>query len=180
MNITLTTRTKLIITSTTTLIMLGLLLLEHSRGGVNSYHPLGNEDLPKISNWLSLLMIPVFSWLTLSSLQKRNRIENNTQKPISKSQFYAFIGAVLFGVLTTIEFYSELGISKHLLFFTIVLAFFVPIYRAEYYFGYVLGMIYGFGGVLPILFGGTFIIIYLIEYKLIRSGFLILFNRFKS
>ncbi|NAY92178.1 hypothetical protein GTQ34_09625 [Muricauda sp. JGD-17] len=180
MNIILNTRTKLILTATATLFMLGMLLLEHSKGGVNSYHPLGNKDLPKISNWLSLLMIPVFSWLTLSSLQKRNRSENNKQKPISKSQFYSFMGAVLFGILTTIAFYGQLGINSYLLVLTFVLALFIPIYRAEYYLGYVLGMIYGFGGVLPILFGGVSIIIYLIEYKLIRRGLLFVFNKLKS
>ena len=180
MNIILNSRNKLIFITIATLLMLGMLLLEHSKGGVNSYHPLGNKDLPKISNWLGLLMIPVFSWFAISNLQKRNKNEDNKQKPVSKSQLYGFIGGVLFGIVTTIVYYAQLGINSHLLLLIIVLALFVPIYRAEYYLGYVLGMIYGFGGVLPILFGGVSIIVYLLVYKLIRQSFLLILNRFNS
>ncbi|WP_293294665.1 hypothetical protein [Allomuricauda sp.] len=180
MNIVLKLRTKLILTAAATLLMSIMLLLEYLRGGINSYHPLGNKDLPMISNWLGLLTIPLFSWLSLSNLQMRNKGENNKQKPISKSQFYGFIGGVLFGIITTIFFYAKLGLNSHLLIASFVLALFLPIYRAEYYFGYVIGMIYGFGGVLPILFGGVSILIYFVEYKLIRRGVLFILKKIKS
>ena len=130
MNIVLKLRTKLILTAAATLLMSIMLLLEYLRGGINSYHPLGNKDLPMISNWLGLLTIPLFSWLSLSNLQMRNKGENNKQKPISKSQFYGFIGGVLFGIITTIFFYAKLGLNSHLLIASFVLALFLPIYRA--------------------------------------------------
>lgn len=180
MNITLNLRTKLILTAGTTLLMSVMLLLEYLRGGINSYHPLGIKDLPMISNWLGLVAIPLFSWLSLSNLQMRNKGENNKQKPISKSQFYGFISGVLFGIITTVFFYAKLGLNSHLLLVTFILALFIPIYRAEYYFGYVMGMVYGFGGVLPILFGGVSIVIYFIEYKLIRKGVMFILNKIKS
>src|SRR6056297_2755222 len=102
MNIILNLRTKLILTAAATLLMSIMLLLEYLRGGINSYHPLGNKDLPMISNWLGLLAIPLFSWFALSSLQMRNKGENNKQKLISKSQFYGFVSGVLFGIRSNI------------------------------------------------------------------------------
>lgn len=179
MNITLNSKTKLILTAVITFLILGMLLLEHFRGGVISHHLLANEDLPKISNWWGILTIPVISWFSLSNLQKRNLRNKNEQTPISKSQLYGFIGAFLFGIIMTILFYSSLEIHKYLLLFTFTLALFIPIYRPEYYLGFILSMAYGFGGVLPVIFGFFLIVIYAIEYNLIRRGFLYILSRIK-
>lgn len=155
MSTALNARTKLISTTIITFLILGMLLSEHFRGGVVSHHLLDNKNLPKVSNWWGILVIPVISWFTLSRIQKGNISINNTQKPISKSksQIYGFIGAFLFGVVLTILFYSSLGIHNYLLLLTFALALFVPIYKTEYYLGFILSMSYGFGGILPVIFG---------------------------
>lgn len=154
-------------------------MLEHFRGGVVSHHLLANEDLPKISNWWGVLTVPVISWFILSIIQKRNISMDNERLPISKSQLYGFIAAFLFGIIITIFFYSSLEIHKYLLLLTFALALFIPIYKPAYYLGFILSMTYGFGGILPVIFGGFLIVVYTIEYKFIRKGFLFILNRIK-
>ena len=180
MNIILNSKTKQILTAIITFFILGILLLEHFRDGVVSHHLFGNENLPKISNWWGVLTIPVISWFTLSVLQKSNAINDNEQTPISKSQLYGFIGAFLFGIVMTIVFYSSLEIHNYLLLLTFILALFMPIYRPQYYLGLILSMAYGFGGILPVIFGLFLVLIYVIEYKFIRKGFLFALNKIKS
>jgi len=179
MNIILNSRIKLILTAIITFLILGILLIEHFHGGVISHHLLHNKNLPKISNWWGALIIPVISWLTLSLIQKENLSNNKTQKQISKSQIYGFIGGFLFGVVMTISFYSQSEIHNYLLLLNFAFALFVPIYKPEYYLGFILSMAYGFGGILPVIFGLVLIAIYAIEYRLIRKGILYILNKVK-
>jgi hypothetical protein len=180
MNIILNTQTKLFITSAIILFVLGILFLEHFRGGVVSHHLLSNENLPKISNWWGLLIIPIVSWLVLTHLQKKTLKEKNELTPVSKSQLNGFIGAFLFGIVMTILFYSPWKIHNYLLLLTFIVAVFLPIYKGEYYLGFILSMAYGFGGILPVLFGLILIIIYAVEYMLIRKGIRFVIDRGKS
>lgn len=169
-------KTKIITTIVIAFLVLAMLLLEHFRGGVISHHLFDNENLPKISNWWGLLIIPTISWFALSLIQKDNIINKDTQKPISKSQIYGFIAGFLFGVVMTLLFYSSLGIHNYLLMLTFAIALFIPIYKPEYYLGFILSMSYGFGGILPVLFGLFLVAIYAIEYILIRKGVLYIIN----
>jgi hypothetical protein len=52
------------------------------------------------------------------------------------------------------------------------LALFIPIYRAEYLLGFVLGMTYIFGPILPIGMGVVLMILFAVTYKYIRPGIL--------
>nr|WP_293294661.1 TlpA disulfide reductase family protein [Allomuricauda sp.] len=174
MNIILNAKTKLFIISAIILFILAILLLEHSRGGVVSHHLLANENLPKISNWWGLLTIPIISWFILLIIQRGGT--NNQQKRVSKTQVYGFISSFLFGIVLTILFYSRLGFHNYILLLSFALALFIPIYKTEYYLGFILSMAYGFGGILPVVFGLVLIAIYALEYKLIRNGFLFLKN----
>ncbi len=179
MNFILNSKTKGILTAIITFLILIMLLLEHFRGGVVSHHLLANENLPKISNWWGILTIPVISWFTFSNLQKRNISKDNGQEPILKSQLYGFIGAFIFGIIMTILFYSSLEIHNYLLLLTFALALFIPIYKPEYYLGFILSMAYGFGGILPVIFGFILIVVYAIEYNLIRKGFLFVLSKMR-
>ena len=62
---------------------------------------------------------------------------------------------------------------------TFVLALFIPLYRPQYFLGFILSMTYGFGGVLPVIFGLILVPIYWIEYRYIRKVFLIILNKVK-
>lgn len=177
MNIILTGRTKIIATSIATVFVLGILLLEHFQGGVVAHHLFANKDMPKVSNWWGVLVIPLMTYLSLSLLQKRLTNSDNKQKAISKQEYSGFLGAVIFGIAITILFFSAPTLPGYLVLMTFALAFFKPLYRPEYFLGFILSMTYGFGGVLPVLFGLIFVIIYLIEYRLIRQGILLIWKK---
>lgn len=176
MKITLNTKTKLILIFIITIFIFGILLVEHLHGGVASHHVLGNKDLPEISNWWGALTIPIISWFILLIIQRKNT-DNNQQDLVSKSQINGFLGAFLFGIILTIVFYSSLEIHNYLLLLTFVLALFIPLYKPQFYLGFILSMAYGFGGLLPLLFGIVLLGIYAFEYLVMRQGLLIIYNK---
>ena len=55
-----------------------------------------------------------------------------------------------------------------------LIALVVPIYRAEYLLGFVLGMAYTFGGVLPSVVGSILALVALLIHRYIRTGLLFL------
>lgn len=179
MKVNLNSRTKILITTIVTVFVLGLLLLEHLQGGVISHHLLARKDMPKISNWWGILTVPLITWVLLTLIQKRHVRSANDQKSVYKEEVYGFIGAFIFGVIITILFYNAPELPGYLLLMTFVLALFMPIYRPEYYLGFILSMTYGFGGILPVLFGLVLIAVYMIEYRYIRKGLLFILNNIK-
>lgn len=113
------------------------LIFEHVTGGVLNHHILADPDLPAISNWYGLLTLPLVGLATGYRLQRPNS---------------AFLGALVYGAVLAISF--ELGASMltNIAFFGLIacaLAF--PIYRAEYVLGFMMGMTFTFGGVLPLI-----------------------------
>lgn len=118
------------------------LVFEHVTGGVQSHHILADPDLPAISNWFGLLTLPLVGLATGYRLQHPNT---------------AFLGALVYGAVLAISF--ELGASMltNIAFFGLIacaLAF--PIYRAEYILGFMMGMTFTFGGVLPLIISLVF------------------------
>ena len=158
--------------------VLSLLLWEHLQGGIVSHHLLARKDMPKISNWWGVLVVPIMTWILLS-LIKKNLKSSNDQKSVSNKEIYGFIGAFIFGATMTILFYNAPELPGYFMLMTFVLALFIPIYRHEYYLGFILSMTYGFGGVLPVLFGLVLIPVYWIEYRFVRKGFLYVLQKIR-
>lgn len=177
MNVILNSRTKIVITTVVTIFVLSLLLLEYFQGGVSSHHLLARRDLPAISNWWGILVVPLTSWVLLTLIQKMSDSSVNDQKTLSKQEFQGFIYASIFGVILTILFYNAPELPGYFMLMTFVLALFIPIYRPEFCLGFILSMSYGFGGILPVIFGLILFPIYMIEYRYIRKAFLFLINK---
>ena len=154
-----------------------LLIWDHFHGGVPSHHLLQQKDLPKFSNWLGGILIPALTWFLLYRIQRR--ISNkSTVFNFSVNIIYAFIGALSFGILLSVFFtlnYTE--IPFYLIVTLLLLAFFLPIYRAECFLGFVIGMTFTFGGVLPILIISILSLIGALLYLIIRPGILFLISR---
>ena len=177
MRVILNSRTKIRITTIVTVFVLGLLLWEHLHGGVVSHHLLARKDMPKISNWWGILIVPLITWVLLTLIQKRQIRSAKDQITVSEQGIYGFIGAFIFGVTVTILFYNAPELPGYFMLMTFVLALFIPIYRPEYYLGFILSMTYGFGGILAVLFGLVLIPVYMIEYRYIRKAFLFILNK---
>ncbi|WP_299009750.1 hypothetical protein [uncultured Shewanella sp.] len=141
----------------------GLLLWQHSNGGVPSHHLLHRSDLPAISNWWGGILLPVLSWLLIGMTHKREE----GSYPLSVK--LGFIGGLLYGIVLSVSFVNGLEqVASLMAPSLLVIALFLPIYHSEYYLGFVIGMSTTFGVVLPIGFALVVVILAYIIYKFIR------------
>lgn len=150
----------------------GLLLWNHHNGGVPSHHILADKDLPEISNWWGGLLLPLLSCFLLYRIKKRvviNKDQTLLKANIPVNIIYGFLAALIFGILLSVFFtlgYSE--ISGCMLIGVFVLALFFPIYKSECILGFVIGMTFTFGAVLPTIIGSLLALIGAFLYLCIR------------
>ncbi|WP_019466870.1 hypothetical protein [Dyella japonica] len=146
------------------------LVWQHLHGGVASHHLLARADLPAISNGWGGLILPWVTWFLIG------RVHRRVTSPAGMSMRYAvagFISALCFGALLSIFFTLGNDQVTGLMFESLFLiALVAPIYRAEYLLGFVLGMAYTFGGVLPSIIGSVMALITLVIHRYIRAGLL--------
>ena len=166
---TLTLKNRALITAMYFIIVLLAILWEYFNGGVIEHHILHDDSMPAITNWWGLFTIPLATWLSLVVLKNRTTL--------SRKEWHGFLGGLLFGTMITVLFYTLPDHTGNLLLLTFGLALFLPLGTAEYYLGFFLSMVFGFGGVLPVVFGLVIITIYGIEYYLIRNTFLKILNK---
>lgn len=158
-----------------------LLSWNYFHGGVPSHHILANKDLPKISNGWGGLLLPFLTWFLLYRVHRRIFRHSSGNADKSKSQqyfFYGLTGSLLFGILLATFFtfgYSD--ITGKMVLGLFPLALFLPIYRAECLLGFVMGMTYTFGAVLPTGFGALLVLICAILYLYIRPGIIYISSR---
>jgi hypothetical protein len=130
---------------------------EHFHGGVQTHHFLRRTDLPAISNGWGLVLLPVLTWFLTGRTQKRMAAFADAQQRISKQTVrvvVGFVGALLLGSLLSISFaLGDENVSFVLLLGTLLLGLLLPIYRAECVLGFVLGMTFTFGPVIPTVIG---------------------------
>lgn len=158
-----------------------LLIWNYYHDGVASHHLLHQEDLPKISDWWSGLLIPLLTMFLTYRTQKR--IEHNVGHNLKNKKFvvnilYSFFFALLYGILLSLLFsqgYSK--ITGYLFNGIFLIALFFPIYRAECLLGFVLGMTFTFGAVISTAAGIIFVIIGLILYLYVRTGLIFVFKK---
>ena len=148
------------------LVILALILREYFSGGVITHHLLAEEDLPGISNWWGLLTVTTLALITLWSVDRRFQKHPETRE---KCILRAFFGALLFGIAMGLLWeFSLVDILSKAIWLPLLLAFFFPVYLPEYLLGFVVGMAYTFGGILPIMIGLILVIGAFIIYHLTR------------
>ena len=154
-----------------------LLLWNHFNGGIPRHHILADENLPQISNAWGAVLIPVLVWLTSKRVEVRENLRNKSVKDIPRKVIVKFLAGLLFG--TGIALFFTLGVSaipKILILLILITSLFSPIYRAESLLGFVLGMTYTFGAVLPTGVGAILCLIGFLIYNLIRPALLMMIN----
>ena len=131
---------------------------EHFHGGVRIHHFLARSDMPAISNWWGLLVLPVLAWFATGRLQKRIALnsDGDAASKLPVNAVAGFAGALLFGILLSLSFTrGEETIAAYLFECILLLALLLQVYRAECVLGFVLGMTFTFGAMLPTFIGSV-------------------------
>ena len=161
-----------------------LLIWDYYHGGVPSHHIMQQEHLPAISNWWGVLLLPFLTLFLTYRVQKRLAIEKNSntiQLKFSVSYIYSFLSAIIFGIILSV--FITLGYSNlagYTVYALLPLALFFPIYRAEYFLGFVIGMTYTVGAVLPTIVGTVFSIVGILLYRYVRPGIIFIIRNIFS
>jgi hypothetical protein len=170
-------------TGIVTLAIWSLLVWNYFHGGVPSHNILARKDLPEISNWWGAVILPLLTWFLLTRIQKRVVPAKDEQVPAITASFpmsivYAFGGALLFGILLSVFFsLHHTDIPGYMLQGLFLLALFLPLYRAEYLLGFVIGMTYTFGAVLPTGVGSILALICAVIYLYLRRAILFVVSK---
>lgn len=122
---------------------------EALHGGIVSHHLLQRSDLPGLSNAWGLLVLPALAAWAAGRLP---RPRAGGWRPVA----VGFALPLLLGAALSLAFSLQLQALTELLFFALLLlALLLPAHRPESLLGFVLGMSWTFGAVLPLLIGGV-------------------------
>ncbi len=176
MNEKLLVKQKVIFTAIVSLVLWLLLIFDHFNGGVSSHHILNKKELPEISNWWGGILLPILTWFLLSRVDKR--LKKNNKSNLPKSVYYGFGASLSFGIALSAFFsFGYSNISGIMIQSVLLMALFYPIYQAECLLGFVLGMTFTFGAVLPTGIGAILALISTFLYLFIRPHVLFLFSK---
>lgn len=131
------------------------LAFEHFNGGVKTHHLLASGDFPGFSNWLGLAILPL---LGMAVFLRVRRLQQESATPgIPASLLIGLFGSLFYGAVFATSFH--LGASETFLLVLVGLllpvAIALPVYRAEYIIGFVVGMTAVFGPVIPLFLALT-------------------------
>ena len=164
--------------------MFSFLFWEHFHGGVTTHYILHQKDLPSISNWWGGILLPVLTWFLLSRIEKRLDKENSQTEQSNTALnkvFWIFLTGLVFGLLLSISFtYEYKPFLDNVLYIIIVLSFIIPVFYSEFILGFILGMTYTFGAIIPTVFILIIAVVGLVAYRIIRPIILSLVTRIGS
>jgi MFS family permease len=166
---------RILITSIVTMLIFGLLLWTYSHGGVPSHYILQRKDLPEISNWWGGLLLPILTWFLLGRIKKRLE-KQPSETPARKSEIpkviRLFLIGLAFSILVAVSFtYDYQPFLENVPLILFAISMLIPIYYAEFILGFVLGMTYTFGAVIPTAFVVIVAIVGFLIFQFVRLLF---------
>jgi hypothetical protein len=171
----------LAIVATVSVGILALLIWEYFHGGVPSHSFMARKDMPSISNWWGGLLLPLLTYFSLYRLQKRLFLTDESTVVSPKqlqSVLFLFITGLLYAGAMAYCFVTDKedinGILFQGLFF---LALIFPLYRAEFFLGFVIGLTYTFGAILPTFIASVFVGISFMAHKYVYPFVLKIFRK---
>ena len=172
-------RVRIYLTVAVLLAEIGHLAWEHFHGGIASHHFLNRADMPAVSNAWGLLLLPAISWF-LGGIALRRSIATAAAATINapggqaeaaglaRGVFVGFFAGLLFGASLAATF--SLGyrdVTSILFFGMLLLALVFRVYRAECVLGFVLGMTFTFGAILPALVASVTAVISAVAHRVL-------------
>lgn len=144
------------------------MLWQYFHVGIPSHHFLADESMPKVSNAWGALTIPITTVFLFFRMGKRLFAQSDSI-PFPMPSLMGFVGALLLGFALGMSLlYGWTVFLDNVPFLIFGLALFFPTYRSEYFLGFVLGLTYFIGGVLPVVVGAVFLVVSAVIYLLIR------------
>lgn len=124
---------------------------EHLHGGIVSHHLLNDPTLPALWNGWGIVVLPVLAWIASSRAFQRTEGAWRLHRPFA----LRLMSALLAGLALSMAFsFGREDIAGMVLVGLLLSALVVRAYRIEYLLGFVLGMAFTFGALLPTLIGG--------------------------
>lgn len=172
-------RIRIYLTVAVLLAEIGHLAWEHFHGGIASHHFLNRADMPAVSNGWGLLLLPAISWF-LGGIALRRSMATAAAVTINapggqaeaaglaRGVFVGFFAELLFGASLAATF--SLGyqdVTSILFFGMLLLALVFRVYRAECVLGFVLGMTFTFGAILPALVASVTAVISAVAHRVL-------------
>lgn len=150
-------------TGTVTVAIWSLIAWDYYHGGIPAHHLLHDPELPSVSNAWGGLPLPVLTAYLLYRIQKRNQ-PTGEERTINlqnlRKVFFAFAVSVIYAIIIALAFsFGYNAVSEFMFPALLILSLIFPLYRAEYYLGFVLGLTYFFGVVLPSGVGAVVVMI---------------------
>ena len=128
------------------------LLWEILNGGVVRHHLLNRADMPAVSNWWGMVILPGLAWFASTRMKKRLTVKQAEGLSIPKHIKFGFVGILLLSLLQSFAF--KLGVPSVTLIIALAILIggvFLPIYRAECFLAHVMGGCIAFGSVIPLI-----------------------------
>lgn len=159
------------ITAAVTLAVGAQLAWDHYHGGVPVHYMLHDKDLPAISNWWSLLVLPLLTWIVLYLIQNRvAKLDPSLRSKATRKALLRSLTALIYAATVGFAFtqgYTQ--VSDALFFGLLGIALFIPIYKPEFLLGFVAGLTYFIGAFLPTFFGLLLVGVTFLIYSLGRG-----------
>lgn len=128
---------------------------EHFNGGVVAHHLLARADMPSVSNWWGILVLPFLAWFTTTRIKKRiefRQKDETTDNRLPKAILIGLFGMLLLSMMQSISFeFGYPNLTMYIALGVLLMGLFLPIYRAECFFGHVLGATFTFGSIIPLI-----------------------------
>ena len=161
-------KNRILITAIASVLVWAQLAWQHFNGGVVSHYILHDKTMPSISNWCGAVAIPLFTWVLLYRMHKRNHKERTQHKHSWQNSLIRMVAGMLFGICLTVLFLNESVLLDYQVPGLFVLALFLPLFWGEYYLGFVFGATAAFGAIIPIVSGLVLSLIVYLIYKVPR------------
>ncbi len=157
-----------------------LLIWQYFHGGVPSHSFMARKDMPSISNWWGALLLPLLTYFSIYSIQKRLFIDKNeviSPKQLQSVLLLFIVGLCYAGVMAYCFVTKKNDINGILFQGLFVLALIFPLFRAEFFLGFVIGLTYTFGAILPTFIASVFVSISFIAHKYVYPFVMKFFGR---
>lgn len=158
-------------------VMIVQLAWEASHGGIQSHHLLARADLPAVSNLWGLATLPALGWLAAHFVRRRSA---RSDRALGRAVAAFFCALILGGALSAAFSLGLEDVSAGLFLTTILAGLVVPTYRAEYLFGFVIGMAWVVGPVLPVIAGTFAAMVLVLAHFVLRPAAVALYRKLRA